>query len=147
MHVEESVLIPLPPEAAWDLAQDATRRPLWDLRIATYTPDAPVGTGVRVRMTVRMGLLRPQVGGVLRRWNPPTQSVMQVVESSSCLVPLGAGSWTLAPEAGGTRLTTRFTLDEKAVPRWIPRWFYRYMVQLDTRRSLRRLAHLARKMA
>lgn len=145
MQVKESVFLPMEPQAAWNLAQDWSLRPTWDVRFATYQPEAPSGEGVSVEITVRMGLLRPKVRGVFRRWAPPHQSALQVVESSSPFVPLGAGSWTFEAVEGGTRLTSRFSLDDSSLPRWIPRRFFAWFVRLDTRRSFRRLARLARR--
>lgn len=146
LQVKESVFLPLEPEAAWNLAQDWTRRPEWDVRFATYNPEGPSAEGVAIDITVRMGLMRPKVRGLFRRWAPPHQSAVQVTQSDSKLVPLGAGSWTFEPVEGGTRLTSRFTLDDRSLPRWIPRGLFAWFVRLDTRRSFRRLARLARTM-
>lgn len=147
MQVKESVLLPIEPEAAWNLAQDSSLRPEWDVRFATYEPDSPLAVDVSVAITVRMGLLRPKVRGLFRRWAPPHQSAVQIVESNSIFVPLGAGSWTFEEVAGGTRLTSRFTLDDKSLPRWVPRSLFAWAVRLDTKRSFRRLARLARLRA
>lgn len=146
MQVKETVFLPMAPEAAWNLAQDWSMRPQWDVRFAAYHPEAPSGEGVSVDITVRMGLMRPKVRGVFRRWAPPHQSALQVVESTSKLVPLGAGSWTFEAVEGGTRLTSRFALDDRSLPGWIPRGLFAWFVRLDTWRSFRRLARLARRM-
>lgn len=145
MQVKESVFLPMEPAAAWNLAQDSTRRPDWDVRFASYDPEGPAAEGVNVQITVRMGLMRFKVRGVFRRWAPHHQSAVQIVESSSKLVPLGAGSWTFEAVEGGTRLTSRFTLDDRSLPRWIPRGLFAWTIRVDTKRSFRRLARLARQ--
>lgn len=140
MHIELSIEIPAPVEKVWATAQDASRRPQWDQRMADYQWQGPVGAGSEIAMVIRMGLLRPSARARMLRWNPPRQSAVQVYEASSPLVPLGAGSWTFdSLENGGTRWTTRFTLQEQALPWWVSRWFFRQAVYWDTWFSLRRL--------
>lgn len=145
MHIEESIHLPVPLETAWSVAQNPSLRPRWDRRITAYEVHDQPGPGARISITVRVGPWRPHHSGVLLRWVPPHQSVVKT-ESTSQLVPGGAGSWTFEPEGNGTRYTTRFTLQDADLHPFVPRWLYRLGVLLETRRSLRRLRRLVEEL-
>lgn len=145
MHVELSIDLPASPERVWRVAQNPELRPRWDQRVARYDVQGPPKPGTPVVMTLRMGFLRPRAMGTFMRWEPPRQSVLKV-DSESPLVASGAGSWTFTPIPGGTRYTTRFTLDESQLHPLVWRWLYRKAVEWDTRRSLKRLRRLIQEL-
>lgn len=142
MHCEVTVAIPAPAVTVWKVAQDPALRPKWDMRVAKYEVLGPQGRGTEVRITFRMGLLRPTATGRFMRWAPPHQSALQVEQGTSRLTAAGAGSWTFKEQNGETILTSRFTLQEKSLPWWISRWLYLKVVEWDTSRSFRRLRRL-----
>lgn len=143
MHCELSVEIPAPVEKVWAVAQNPELRPKWDTRIARYEPDGPLGPGARIKITFRMGLVRPVAEVNMLRFAPPRQSAVQVKSSSSPLVAHGAGSWTFtALDGSSTRFTTRFTLQEDGLPWWMPKRSYMKLVEWDTRRALANLRKL-----
>lgn len=139
MHLELSIEIPAPVERVWEIAQDPTCRIHWDQRMAEYRWLGPVQAGSEIELRLRMGFMRPKAQGRMMIWNPPRQSSVHIYEAASRLVPLGAGSWTFIATPGGTRFTTRFTLQEQKLPWYVSRWFLRQAVWWDTWRSLRRL--------
>lgn len=140
--MEIAAFIAAPPERVWAVAQDPSRRVEWDQRVAVYEWLGPVGAGSEIRLVLRMGLIRPEARGVMRRFVPPRQSAVQILEASHLLVPVGAGSWTFEPVDGGTRFTTRFTLKTEALPWWVWRGGFRLAVWWDTWRSVRRLKRM-----
>jgi len=142
LHCEVSVAIPAPVETVWKVAQNPTLRPAWDMRVAKYEVMGPQDRGTEVRITFRMGLMRPTANGRFLRWAPPHQSALQVEQGSSRLTAAGAGSWTFKERNGETVLTSRFTLQDQGLPWWMPRRFYLKVVEWDTIRSFRRLRRL-----
>lgn len=146
IHCEVSVVLPALPEFVWEVAQDPALRPNWDLRIARYEVLGPQAAGTQVRITFRVGFMRPVAMARFLRWSPPSQSALQVQQGTSRLVAAGAGSWTFRRgNNNDTILTSRFTHSEEGLPWWMPTSLYRTMVEWDTKRSFRRLIGLVRK--
>lgn len=143
MHCEVTVLIPAPADVVWQAAQAPNLRHKWDVRVARYEVLGAQAPGGEIRLTLRLGWLRPVVRGRFLRWAPPQQSVVQIDQGRSSLTPAGAGSWTFkAVGEGQTELTSRFTLRTETLPWWMPAWLYAKAVEWDTRRSFRRLRQL-----
>jgi hypothetical protein len=99
--VSESIHVRRPPEAVWEFTQDYERRAQWDASI--------------LEATVLVGPPKPRVqvrcaGGVravfqYRQFDRPSRTSLAMEVVRSALFEGGGGSWSYAPEGGGTTWT------------------------------------------
>ena len=107
-QVSRSELIPLPPQALWELMTDLSLRPRWDASVVSISRepggDDPTATVLRYTAPLVFGLTW-RWEGVYAAFDPPTRSAVRMV-TGSALRPFKrlAGTWLLAPEDAATRL-------------------------------------------
>jgi uncharacterized protein YndB with AHSA1/START domain len=101
--VEESVLIPRPPQEVFDYVSAAENLPVWDSSIlkAQQADSGPLRVGTRWRGVSKVLGRRFKWTTELVELEPPTRTVSRSVEGKLSFTVTN----TFQPEAGGTRFT------------------------------------------
>ena len=101
--VEESVLIPRPPQEVFDYVSAAENLPVWDSSIlkAQQADSGPLRVGTRWRGVSKVLGRRFKWTTELVEFEPPTRTVSRSVEGKLSFTVTN----TFQPEAGGTRFT------------------------------------------
>jgi uncharacterized protein YndB with AHSA1/START domain len=77
--VEYSVEVDAPPEAVWAVASDPRSLPAWERLIeSVWVPQTGLGVGVAFDVTMSFMGVRATVPCVVREWEPPWRSVVQL---------------------------------------------------------------------
>jgi hypothetical protein len=77
--VEYSVEVDASPEAVWDVASDPRGLPAWERHIESVSvPTGGLGLGVRFEVTMSFMGVHASVPCVVREWEPPWRSVVDL---------------------------------------------------------------------
>jgi carbon monoxide dehydrogenase subunit G len=77
--VEYSLEVDAPPEAVWAVASDPRGLPAWERHIETVSmPPGGLGSGVRFTATMSFMSVRARVPCMVREWEPPWRSVVDL---------------------------------------------------------------------
>lgn len=137
LTVTASIFIARPPDAVFDYTQDFSRRREWDSAIleATVVAREPAP---RVRIRAKGGLSATLA---YRQFHRPVQTSLVMEEIRSAVIGGGGGSWSYAPQDGGTLFTQTNALVLRAGGwrNWIAPWLgpmVRRQLQASTERAL-----------
>jgi carbon monoxide dehydrogenase subunit G len=77
--VEYSVEVDAPPEAVWAITSDPRGLPAWERHIESVSvPDGGLGPSVRFNVTMSFMGVHASVPCVVREWEPPWRSVVEL---------------------------------------------------------------------
>jgi uncharacterized protein YndB with AHSA1/START domain len=77
--VEYSVEVDAPPEAVWEVTSDPRGLPAWERHIESVSvPPDGLGPGVRYEVTMAFMSVRATVPCIVREWEPPWRSVVEL---------------------------------------------------------------------
>jgi uncharacterized protein YndB with AHSA1/START domain len=77
--VEYSVEVDASPEAVWAITSDPRGLPAWERHIESVSvPDGGLGPGVRFGVTMSFMSVHASVPCVVREWEPPWRSVVEL---------------------------------------------------------------------
>ncbi|MGE3799827.1 MAG: SRPBCC family protein [Candidatus Kapaibacterium sp.] len=131
--VKETVFVATSPEIVWDFTQDYERRVVWDKSIITATviQDKPT----RIVEVKGKGNLRAKFRYKLD--DRPNKSSLAMVNTESCIVEGGGGSWSYLPRDYGTLWTQTNTLIlKKGLLTKLLRPIIAYLLRQRTRASM-----------
>jgi uncharacterized protein YndB with AHSA1/START domain len=115
-RLERSINIKAPPEAVWNVIQDASRRHEWDARVksARRTSSGPMGSGATFDMVYDFyGFAMPMSMEYIA-WRPFTHSAVRTI-STGRMTGTIAGTWNFTKEPdGSTTWTTIVSLKSGA---------------------------------
>jgi uncharacterized protein YndB with AHSA1/START domain len=77
--VEYSIEVDAPPESVWAIASDPRSLPAWERLIeSVWVPQTGLGAGVAFEVTMSFMGVRATVPCLVREWEPPWRSVVQL---------------------------------------------------------------------
>jgi carbon monoxide dehydrogenase subunit G len=130
--IEESIEIRATPEQVFDFVQDPAQRHTWDEGVLSAERR---GEELAIRYRV-FGPITCEIVFEYTLFDRPKRSAVRLVRSRGpCLFSSAGGAWFYESTTGGTRFTTKFTYQTRA----IPAGFVRGSLVQATRRSLVRL--------
>jgi uncharacterized protein YndB with AHSA1/START domain len=141
VRVERSIVLPCPPEEAWDVLVGWERQRYWmlDAERVDVVSDLRAGAGVRLAVRTRVaGIVAFTEPIEVTRWDPPR---LLVVRHGAPVA--GTGTWSLDRVAGGTRFAwaEEVTLRMPVLGAVVAAW-YRPVLGALMARSMRRLRAL-----
>jgi carbon monoxide dehydrogenase subunit G len=107
--ISDSIEIEREPDDVFNFVTDPNRTRLWQTTVAetSQTPSGAMTVGTRVMDTRRFMGRRIESEWEVIEHDPPRRSVIRAVSGPISF----SGSYTLAPDAGGTRLTVSIDLN------------------------------------
>jgi hypothetical protein len=130
----------------WERTQDHQLHPTWDHRFSKIIMLAPViRTGTLMKYEKRICAMTIRGFGRYKLHKPMRQSSFEFwSEDARSIIRRGVGLWLYSPLSDGrVEFRTSYTYEVRwgGIGRVLDRWLFRPLIQHETERSFRRLAH------